>query len=272
MKVKGKVILVTGGGSGIGRQIVLNLLSKGAKVIAVDINWPALQETFNLSGASGSNLSLFMADITDSTAVGELVGNAIEKNGCVDAIINNAGIIQPFVDLKDLDYKTIKRVIDVNLYGTLFITKGFLPHLLSRAEGHIVNISSMGGFLPVPGQTVYGATKAAVKLLTEGLHSELQHTNVHVTVVFPGAVATNITANSGVTMNMVQKGNKVPAESKILAPAKAAEIIVRGIENNDYQVYVGADSRFLGIFNRISPKRAASFINKQMKKYGITSQ
>ncbi|WP_413668279.1 SDR family NAD(P)-dependent oxidoreductase [Mucilaginibacter sp. Mucisp86] len=274
MKVKGKVVLVTGGGSGIGRELVLNLLSKGAKVIAVDINLPALQETLALSGTSDANLGLFAVDITDSAAVGELVGNAIEKNGYVDAIINNAGIIQPFVDLKDLDYKTIKRVIDVNLYGTLFVTKAFLPHLLNRAEGHIVNVSSMGGFLPVPGQTVYGATKAAVKLLTEGLHSELQHTNVHVTVVFPGAVATNITANSGVTMNMsmAQKSNQVSAESKVLTPAKAAEIIVRGIENNDYQVYVGSDSRFLGIFNRISPKTAASFINKQMKKYGITSQ
>ncbi|XHR94965.1 SDR family NAD(P)-dependent oxidoreductase [Mucilaginibacter sp. UC70_90] len=271
MKVKGKVVLVTGGGSGIGRELVLNLLSKGAKVIAIDINWAALKETLRLSGTSDVNLSLFTVDITNNTAVDDLVGQAIEKNGCVDAIINNAGIIQPFVDLKDLDYDTIKRVIDVNLYGTLFITKAFLPHLLSRPEGHIVNISSMGGFLPVPGQTVYGATKAAVKLLTEGLHSELQHTNVHVTVVFPGAVATNITANSGVTMTTTQKNGKVD-QSKILTPTKAAEIIIKGIEKDDYQVYVGADAKFLGIFNRISPKTAASFINKQMKKYGITSQ
>lgn len=271
MKVKGKVVLVTGGGSGIGREIVLNLLSKGAKVVAVDINWQALQETLRLSRAPESSLSLFEVDITNSVAVDELVGRAIAKKGTVDAIINNAGIIQPFVDLKDLDYGTIKRVIDVNLHGTLHVTKAFLPHLLSIPEGHIVNISSMGGFLPVPGQTVYGATKAAVKLLTEGLHSELQHTNVRVTVVFPGAVATNITANSGVTMNMVQKGGKEPAQSKILTPAKAAEIIIRGMENNDYQVYVGSDSRFLGIFNRISPKTAASFITRQMKKYGITS-
>lgn len=272
MKVKGKVVLVTGGGSGIGRELVLNLLSKGAKVIAIDINWAALKETLRLSRTSDSNLSLFAVDITNRAAVEELAGNVIEQNGHVDAIINNAGIIQPFVDLKDLDYDTIKRVIDVNLYGTLFITKAFLPHLLTRPEGHIVNISSMGGFLPVPGQTVYGATKAAVKLLTEGLHSELQHTHVHVTVVFPGAVATNITANSGVTMTTIQTDAKVPDQSKTLTPAKAAEIIIKGIENDDYQVYVGADSKFLGIFNRISPKTAASFINKQMKKYGITSQ
>src|SRR5438067_6144175 len=111
MKVKGKVVVVTGGGSGIGREIVLNLLSKGAKVIAVDINWPALQETLKLSQVSGSSLSLFAVDITDSTAVDELVVHAVAQYGHVDAIINNAGIIQPFVDLKDLEYSRIKKLI-----------------------------------------------------------------------------------------------------------------------------------------------------------------
>jgi hypothetical protein len=88
MKVKGKVVVVTGGGSGIGREIVLNLISKEAKVIAVDINWPALQETLKLSQVSGSSLSLFAVDITDSTAVDELVVHAVAQYGHVDAIIN----------------------------------------------------------------------------------------------------------------------------------------------------------------------------------------
>ena len=76
------------------------------------------------------------------------------------------------------------------------MTKSFLPHLLKRPEAHIVNVSSMGGFLPVPGQTIYGASKAAVKLLTKGLHSELPGMNVKVTIIFPGAVNTNMTKNS----------------------------------------------------------------------------
>ena len=116
----------------------------------------------------------------------------------MDGLVHCAGIIQPFVRLKDLDDAAIERVFNVNWWGTLDLTRAFLPVLLERPEGHIVNTSSMGGFLPVPGQTIYGASKAAVKLLTEGLHAECQGTNVHVTVVFPGAVATNITTNSGV--------------------------------------------------------------------------
>jgi short-subunit dehydrogenase len=76
--------------------------------------------------------------------------------------------------VNELGYEAIERVMNVNFYGTLYMTKTFLPHLLTRPEAHVVNVSSMGGFLPVPGQVIYGASKAAVKLLTEGLHSELQ--------------------------------------------------------------------------------------------------
>ena len=115
MKIQGKVFIVTGAGSGIGRELVLQLIAKEAHVAAVDFNEKTLKET---------------------------------------------------------------------------------------AAAHIINISSMGGFLPVPGQSVYGASKAAVKLLTEGLYAELRETNVRVSVVFPGAINTNITTNSGVHMDI----------------------------------------------------------------------
>ncbi len=119
-------------------------------------------------------------------------------HGAVDGVVDCAGIIQPFVRLKDLEDPAIERVFAVNWYGTFNVTRALLPVFLARPVGHIVNVSSMGGFLPVPGQTIYGASKAAVKLLTEGLHAECGGTRVRVTVVFPGAVAANITSNSGV--------------------------------------------------------------------------
>ena len=153
----------------------------------------------------------------------------MDRFGAVDGIINCAGIIQPFVRLNDLDYAAIDRVFDVNWRGTLYMTKTFLPWLLERPEAHVVNVSSMGGFLPVPGQTIYGASKAAVKLLTEGLHSELRAHRVRVTVVFPGAVATNITTNSGVAMPNAPAGGKA---SKTLAATEAARIILDGMEQN----------------------------------------
>jgi NAD(P)-dependent dehydrogenase (short-subunit alcohol dehydrogenase family) len=263
MKVRNKVIVVTGGGNGIGRELVLNLLVKGARVAAADIDKLALEETAALSGDKKNDLSTHIVNITDREAVEALPEQVIAQHGAVDGLINNAGIIQPFVRLNDLEYEAIEQVMHVNFYGTLYVTKAFLPHLLRRPEAHITNVSSMGGFLPVPGQTLYGASKAAVKLLTEGLNSELLNTNVRVSVVFPGAIGTNIATNSGL-------GNSLPAGSeqrsmKVLPPAKAAQIIVEGIEQNRYRILVGSDARFMDFIYRLSPNRAAKFIYRQMK-------
>jgi short-subunit dehydrogenase len=264
MKVHNKVIVVTGGGNGIGRELVLNLLHKGAIVAAVDINEAGLQETNNLAGNKKDQLSIHIVNITNKDAVEALPAQVIAKHGAVDGIINCAGIIQPFVRLKDLEYQAIERVLNVNLYGTLYMTLAFLPHFLKRPVAHIANVSSMGGFLPVPGQTIYGASKAAVKLLTEGLHSELMDTNVKVTVIFPGAIGTNIAANSGVGLNM-DSAEASQSSIKMLEPGKAAEIIIDGIEKDRYRVLVGSDSKFMDFIYRLNPEWAAGFIYKQMK-------
>jgi short-subunit dehydrogenase len=121
----------------------------------------------------------------------------------------------------------------------------------------------MGGFLPVPGQTLYGASKAAVKLLTEGLNSELSSTNVQVSAVFPGAVATNIAKNSGV--EDIQGLEEGQGANNMLAPDKAAQKILDGIERNRYRIVVGSDAAFMDIVYRLNPRRAAQFIYKQMK-------
>jgi short-subunit dehydrogenase len=216
-----------------------------------------------LAGDWKGSLGTFVVDISNKVSVEKLFNDVMAQYGHLDGIINNAGIIQPFMKVNDLGYDAIERVMNVNFYGTLHLVKALLPHLLTRPEAHIVNISSMGGFLPVPGQTIYGASKAAVKLLTEGLNSELADTNVKVTVVFPGAVNTNIARNSGLK-NQAQS----PAEQKpgqILSASKAAEIIINGMENDRYRVLVGKDSVFMDMIYRCNPKRAAGFISKKMK-------
>jgi short-subunit dehydrogenase len=188
----------------------------------------------------------------------------VERFDVVDGVIHCAGIIQPFVRLKDLDYAAIDRVFAVNWLGTLYMTKTFLPVLLGRPEAHIVNVSSMGGFLPVPGQTVYGASKAAVKLFTEGLHSECAGTSVRVTVVFPGAVATNITANSGVEIRVSSADAEAMAR-RITSAETAARLILDGMERNAYRVMIGSDAKLMDRLYRLSPRRAAGFIASRMK-------
>ncbi len=250
---------MTGAGSGIGRELTLLLLSKGAKVAGVDLNPAALDQTSSLAGPLGAHFQKLVVNVADRPAVEALPAKIIAQFGAVDCIVNNAGIIQPFTMLNNLDYPVIERVFNVNLFGTLYMTKSFLPHLLQRPEAHIVNLSSMGGFLPVPGQTIYCAAKAAVKLMSEGLASELLGTNVHVTVVFPGAVATNIRGNSG-----LEAARESSGKTKALSPAKAAQIIVRGIERNAPAVFVGKDSMLMDKLHRLSPNLAARAIAKKM--------
>ncbi|MBT2288834.1 SDR family oxidoreductase [Paenibacillus albidus] len=264
MKVLDKVIVVTGAGGGIGRELVLNLLSKGASVAAVDISKEALEETVNQSDNKSRKLSTHIVNLTERDAVEALPEQVIDHHGKVDGIINNAGIIHPFLKVNELDYDKIKLVMDINFYGTLYMVKTFLPYLLKRPVAHIANVSSMGGFLPVPGQTIYGASKAAVKLLTEGLRAELKDTNVKVTVVFPGGVSTNIMKNSGLD-DADNKEMSKEQVSQLLTPIEAAEIIVKGIENDQIRILAGKDSKIMDKLYRLSPRRATDLIADKMK-------
>ncbi|MCC2308886.1 SDR family NAD(P)-dependent oxidoreductase [Cellulomonas chengniuliangii] len=265
MKVTGTTIAVTGGGNGIGRQLVLALLARGARVAALDVNEDGLKATIDLAGDRADRLSTHVVNITDRAAVEALPEQIIAEHGQVDGLINCAGVIQPFVPMDKLEYKDIERVMDINFWGVVHTTKAFLPHLVTRPAAHIVNVSSMGGFIPVPGQTIYGASKAAVKLLTEGLHSELTQTPVSVTVVFPGAIETEITKNSGVEMHGKPGTAAKQPQRKMTSPADAARIIIDAMERDAYRVTIGKDSAMLDRLARLSPRRSAALIYKQMK-------
>ncbi len=263
MRANNKTILVTGGGSGMGRELVLALLKKGAKVVAIDINKDSLEETVRIAGDYSINVIPFVLDITNKSAVEGTVKEILDQLP-IDGLINNAGIIQPFAAVNDLDDKTTERVMNVNFWGTYNLTKTLLPHLLIRPEAHIVNVSSMGGFIPFPTQTIYGASKAAVKILTEGLYAELKNTAVKVTVVHPGAIMTNITQNSGLGGPKVE--NEETNSNMALSPSKAAQIIIRAMEKNKFRATVGKDAWFLDKLYRFAPKFATNFIGKMMKK------
>ncbi|MCC5894425.1 MAG: SDR family oxidoreductase [Alkalibacterium sp.] len=263
MKVKGKTLVVTGAGSGMGRELVLELVKRGARVAALDINEESVLETARLAPEAKGKISTHQTNIADREAVERVVDEVVDFHGTVDGIINNAGIIQPFVPVNDLGYEKIEQVMNVNFYGTLYMVKSFLPELLKRPEGHILNISSMGGFLPVPGQSIYGASKAAVKLMTEGLHSELMDTNVGVTIAFPGAIKTNIMQNSKVERKTTtDAGGK---EHKLTLADDAAKMMIDAIEENTYRVMVGNDAKMMDRMYRVMPKKAAAIIAEKLK-------
>ena len=263
MDVNGKVFVVTGGGNGMGREVVLGLIDRGARVAAVDLNEDGLAETATLAAAS-EMLTTHVLNVTDRKAVLALPKQVIKAHGQVDGLLNIAGIIQPFVKLQELDFDAMERVFNVNFWGVVNMTKAFLPELMKRPTAAVLNVSSMGGFLPVPGQAAYGASKAAVKLFTEALYAETRGTGLTVTVVFPGGVGTNITANSGVEMKMPE-GADAGKGYKMTSPEDAGVQIIEGLEKGSYRVLIGSDAKFMDRFSRLSPRRATELIAKQMK-------
>ena len=266
MQVADKVFVVTGAGNGIGREVAIGLLLRGARVAAVDLRAESLEGTRALAPA-GDRMSLHTVDVTDRDAVAALPERVIAAHGQVDGLLNVAGIIQQFVPFAELSYEEMQRVLDVNLWGVITTTKAFLPHLVQRPEACLVNVSSMGGFLPVPGQALYGASKAAVKLLTEGLWAELRGGPVAVTIVYPGAIATDISPNSGVAApGAVPDGDAEPDAGQQMLPAdEAARQIIEGaVEKGRYRLTVGKDAAMLDKLSRLAPRRATELIASKM--------
>ena len=163
-------------------------------------------------------------------------------------MINNAGIIQSFVKINQLYQKAIDKVMAVNFTAPLALIKAFLPSLIAKNSGHIVNTSSMGAYAPVPGQSLYGASKAALAALTAGLWSELLDTKVGVTTVFPGAIQTNIAKKIKMTQASV-----------------AAKLILDAVEKNKARVFIGRDAKLMNFLTRVNPLFAAKLIQKQMR-------
>jgi short-subunit dehydrogenase len=269
MQISGKVFAITGAGNGMGREVALQLVAKGARVAALDVSEAGLAETVSLAGAKGDAISTHVVDITDRAQVEALPAAIIAAHGQVDGLLNVAGIIQKFVPVADLGFDQIERVINVNLYGTINTVKAFLPELVKRPEAALVNVASMGAYAPVPGQSIYGATKAAVAQLSRSLHSELMATNVAVTGVFPGAISTNIAANSGVmtAAEMEAMAAKAGADKSrtTTSAQEAGRQIVEAIEKSSYEIFIGQDARLMSRLSRLSPKRAAALIYSQMK-------
>ncbi|MDD2409130.1 MAG: SDR family NAD(P)-dependent oxidoreductase [Bacilli bacterium] len=259
MKLDNKRVIVTGGAAGVGKELVKQLLKKGAYVSALDINEKNLK---NLkTELNDDKLFIYKVDVSNDNNIENFKKDYFKDQPCIDVLINNAGIIQPFIDISELDINIIEKVMNVNFYGPLKLIKAFINELKERNEAYILNVSSMGGFFPFPGQSVYGASKAALSLLTEGLYSELLNTNVKVSLVLPGAMATDIVKNSDIE---IKESNS--KEIKMLSASEAADKIIKVIEKNKFKLYLGNDSKFMNFMYKLNAKAAIKLINKLMKK------
>lgn len=258
MQINKKNVIITGAASGVGKELTKQMLKKGAHVAALDINEENLEVL--KKELNSKRLRTYKVDMGSSESIKQFT-EEYRKEFDVDIIINNAGIIQPFVKVESLEDSTINKVMNVNFFGPVNLIRYLMKDLTKdRKKQYIVNISSMGGFFPFPGQTIYGASKAALKIFTEGLYAELENTNVKVLIVLPGAMNTNITKNSNVEINT----SKEDSNFKLLEPDVAAYKIIEAIENDKFKLFLGQDAKFLKFLYKINSKWAISYINKKM--------
>ena len=258
MQINKKNVIITGAASGVGKELTKQMIQKGANVAALDINEENL-ETLKQE-INSKRLRTYKVDMGSSESIKQFT-EEYRKEFDVDIIINNAGIIQPFVKVESLEDSTIDKVMNVNFFGPVNLIRYLMKDLTKdRKKQYIVNISSMGGFFPFPGQTIYGASKAALKIFTEGLYAELEKTNVKVLIVLPGAMNTNITKNSNVELNTT----KEESNFKLLEPDVAAYKIIEAVENDKFKLFLGQDAKFLKLLYKINSKWAISYINKKM--------
>jgi len=282
-KVKGKVAVVTGAGSGIGRALALGLAERGAQLAISDVNDAGLAETAALLASTQAKVHTAHLDVADRAAVEAYAGEVAAHFGAVHQIYNNAGISGSGGTILDASLDDYDRLLAINLWGVLHGTKAFLPHLIASGDGHVINISSLNGFMAQPMLGEYVTAKFAVRGFSEALASEmaLSRTPVKVTVVHPGGVHTNIATASledrerrGVTVTDADRARIKLYNEKLLVmpPEKAAKIILDGVESGKPRVLVGRDAKAVDLFvravPRFYPRLVATFTKRVLSRTG----
>ena len=192
MQIANKTIVVTGAGSGIGRELSLQLLQKQANVVGVDINLNSLLETQKIAGVGDDRFKAFSLDITDKDKVDTLPNEVIQHFGSVDGIINNAGIIKR-IPLLDMEVADFREVIDIDLVSPFIVSKHVAKGMIERRQGKIINICSMMSELGRNTVSAYAAAKGGLKMLTKNMATEWAKYNVQINGIGPGYFATEQT-------------------------------------------------------------------------------
>lgn len=264
MTFQGRVSVITGAASGIGRALALELAERGSDLALCDIDEEGLAETVSMVEARGRRATSARVDVADREAFEAFRDQVLADHGRADAIVNNAGV-SVTESVLDLTYEDFEWIVGINFWGVVYGTKSFLPHLLERGDGWVVNISSVFGIIAVPHQSAYNATKFAVRGFTEALRQECHGTGVTALCVHPGGIKTNIVraarfgsapdgADRETTVrNFDQKMARTSAED-------AAKAIVNAMERRAFRVLVGRDAHLADAVQRLAPVRYANLL------------
>ena len=247
--LSGKVVAITGGAQGIGKATATALVRKGCRVAIGDIDLALAEKT--ASGLGGGTVALAL-DVTDRASFSSFLDEAERQLGPVDVIVNNAGIM-PVTALVDETDASIKRQLDINIYGVLVGIQLAIERMRPRGSGHIVNLASQAGKTALPGIATYSGTKHAVVGISEATRAELRGSGVEVHCVMPTVVNTDLTA--GLSQKLIPK---VEAED-------VANEIVDALELGRFDVYVPRSNAIISRIGPLLPRRVSEAIGRLMK-------
>jgi hypothetical protein len=264
-----KVAVVTGAGSGIGRALAVELARRGAKVAISDVDDHGLAKTLELVKAQGADVRSDHLDVAERELVLAYADAVAEHFGRVNMVFNNAGIAFTG-SIEEMSFKDVEKVMNVDFWGVVNGTKAFLPHLIASGDGHVVNLSSLFGLISIPGQSLYNATKYAVRGMSEALREEMLVAGhpVGVTSVHPGGIKTDIVRNSRVSAKEDKDATAQVFDDRLarMSPERAAEIIVNGILKNKARVLVGLDAHALHHVAKLLGSRYQDVVAKASQK------
>ena len=257
--LENKVVVITGAGSGIGRELALGAAAQGALLAISDWSEEGLSETVDLLKAAGvRELRSDLVDVSDRAAMREWATAVAEQFGRVNMVVNNAGVTVTG-DFEEMSYEDFDWIVGVNFTGVVNGTKEFLPHLIASGDGHLINISSLFGLINMPGQTAYNATKYAVRGFTEALREEMliNGHEVGVTCVHPGGIKTGIARHGRKTASQDAAAIDSFFEDKLArtTAGKAARVILKGALAGKARVLVGADAHAMHHFAKLTGSR-----------------
>jgi NADP-dependent 3-hydroxy acid dehydrogenase YdfG len=259
--VAGKLVVITGAGSGIGRALAQHLAGRGARLALSDLDAAGLAETVALLG--DAEVRSDRLDVRDRAAMAAYAASVAEQFGGVDVVINNAGVALTGSVL-GMSYADLEWVLDIDFWGVVHGSKEFLPYLIASGDGILVNLSSLFGLLAVPGQSAYNAAKFAVRGFTESLRQEMLAARLPVRVccVHPGGIKTAIARNARVAEGEDQAALADFFDSRLAKTSaeRAAEIIIAGMLAGKPRILVGSDAKVLDLLVRLLGSRYQALV------------
>jgi NAD(P)-dependent dehydrogenase (short-subunit alcohol dehydrogenase family) len=256
MQYAGKIAVVTGAGSGIGRALAVQLASRGSRLAISDVNDTALGETVAMCEKTGAEAHGYHLDVADRAAVLAHAEAVTKDLGEANLVINNAGVAL-MANVEEMTWEDLDWLMGINFWGVIHGTKAFLPHLIASGDGHLVNISSVFGFVGVPSQSAYNAAKFGVRGFTEALRQEMLIAGhpVGVSCVHPGGIRTNIArdARSSVPVTPEEQAKQAADFEKAArtTPEQAARVILRGVERGKPRILIGPDAYLFDAVPRV---------------------